>query len=68
MGTLTVFCAGKPAVALRTGRIGMHTGSGAGKTYRRAQEPFGFYRAVVLQSLFTILMAALTVVAFLPHP
>lgn len=63
-GALAAFCAGKAVNALRTGEIGMYTGYGAGKTYRRDLEPLSFYRAVVLQSLFTILMTALAVVAF----
>lgn len=62
IGALTAFSAGKIVVALRTGEIGMSF-KGSGHNYRRSEERFGFYRAVVIQGLATVLLAAMTVVA-----
>lgn len=67
MGALTTFSAGKIIVSLRTGVIGMYTSSGGGHTYRRSEEPFGFYRAIAIQFLATLLFGALAVFAGV-HP
>ncbi|WP_445145087.1 hypothetical protein [Dyella sp. Tek66A03] len=67
MGTLTAFSVGKIIVGLRTGEIGMYAND-SGHTYRRSEEPFGFYRAVVIQGLATMLFGALTAFAVVDPP
>jgi|GEM_PF-3576883 len=64
---LVAFNTYKIITAFRTGKIGMYTAADTGHTYSRATEPWGFYRAIVLLALFTLVLALFALWGFF-HP
>ncbi|WP_109126495.1 hypothetical protein [Dyella sp. C11] len=62
---LAAFNVFKIITAFRTGKIGMYTSSESGQGYSRSQEPWGFYRAIVLLALFTRVLVLLALFDFL---